>query len=194
MYSLNRPDTEEIDRLICECRRQSAFQTTGDVPRLAPPGHWLNHGAGEVGAGPAAFAAAREALRQWEMFPAWVSVNAQGLPAEVGCIAATTARCLGVWTTNCCRVVEVTDREDCFTFTYATVASHAVRGAERFAVTWNRATDVVSYEVHSIARPADLVVWLAFPWFRRIQRRFASDSPRALRESVNRRLSDRSTE
>lgn len=188
MYSLSRPDPLTIERFIRQREAAPAFQSTGGIPQPAPTGFRFNHGTGPLGTGMKTFQAARDAMRDWQMFPPWAYVRHFDRPPTAGQTVAVTAQCLGVWTTDCCRIVDVTDRENCFAFTYATVEDHAVSGAERFAVYRDRATDRVTYEVASIARPSHWIIWVAYYWFRRIQKRFARESPAVLRAAVERRL------
>jgi hypothetical protein len=49
----------------------------------------------------------------------------------------------------------------------------------------------VWFGIHAVARPRDLVVWLAFPWLLRLQRRFVREAPEAIRRGVDRRLAAR---
>jgi uncharacterized protein (UPF0548 family) len=189
MYRLRRPTAEllrsELDRQ-CGC---AVYQTTAVVADPPPPGFRPNRGRSELGRGRWVFAVAREALRHWEMFPGgWVWVEPEGGPVQLDQTVAVVARCLGMWTVNCCRVVDVTDQPRQFAFTYATTSRHALAGAERFSVTWHEEDDSVWYDVYSIARPRDVRVWGVYPWFRRVQRRFAVESPRALQAAVARRL------
>jgi uncharacterized protein (UPF0548 family) len=121
------------------------------------------------------------------MFPGgWLFIEPSE-PQRVGRTVSVVARCLGIWTVNCCRVVDVTDEPRRFAFTYATVEDHAVAGAEQFSVEW-RGDDEVWYEVRSVSRPRDWRVWLVYPWFRRLQVRFGRESPECLRRAVFRRL------
>ena len=54
---------------------------------------------------------------------------------------------------------------------------------ERFTVEWNRADDSVWYDLWSFSRPGHPLARLAGPYVRRLQRRFAEDSLRAMAEA-----------
>jgi uncharacterized protein (UPF0548 family) len=55
-----------------------------------------------------------------------------------------------------------------------------VEGEERFLVEWTKADDAVAYDVTAWSRPRRLLVRLARPLARRVQRRFARDSLAAM--------------
>jgi uncharacterized protein (UPF0548 family) len=184
MYRLSRPSVAALREFIARQSERLAFQSAGTIPDPPLPGFHANQGMAQVGSGRAAFEAAREAVRNWKMFPGgWVDVEANGQPVHLGQTVAVVAPCLGIWTVNCCRVVDVTDAGRTFAFTYATTDQHALAGAERFELEW-RDDDSVWFGIHAIARPRDWRVWLAYPHLRRLQRRFAIESPRAVQRAI----------
>lgn len=177
MYRLTRPSPEQLRDLIARQSLQPVYQAGGTIPDPPPAGFRINRGSACVGRGGADFAAAREAVRRWQMFPPeWVQLESLGAAAHAGQTVAVVARCLGLWTANCCRVVHVDERERGYAFTYATTDQHAIEGAERFAVEW-REDDSVWFDIHAVFRPRDACVWLAYPPMRRLQRRFLEEAP-----------------
>ncbi len=186
MYLLRPPSIDRLNEFIARQSARPVYQQEAEIADPPPPGFHANRGAACIGRGQQDFLDAREGVRQWRMFPEeWVRVEAQGQPVHLGQTVAVIAPCLGVWTVNCCRVVEVTDAERTFAFTYATTDEHALAGAERFQLEW-RPDDSVWFGIHAIARPRDAAVWLVFPWFRHLQRRFAVKSPQALQRAIAR--------
>jgi uncharacterized protein (UPF0548 family) len=148
----------------------------------APPGFDLDRRRLRLGEGELCFAAACEAVRRWRQFDlGWVTLEPGDAPLAVGTVVATRTRLCGLWWLNACRVVAVEDgaaEEDGgrrFGFTYATLEGHVERGEERFRVDLD--TDgAVWYDLAAVSRPACWLTRFAYPWMRRLQRRFALDS------------------
>ena len=190
MYLLHRPTPAEVSRYRDSQRGRPVFQRQGDIPDPPPPGFHANRGSTRVGLGSANFEAACDAVRRWEMFPGdWLSVDTHGETVACGVTAAVVARCLGIWTVNCCRVVDVQESDRRFAFTYATTDQHALEGAERFTVDW-RGDDTVWFSINAIARPCDWIVRVGLPLVKRLQRRFAVESPQAVERSIKRRVAN----
>ena len=70
--------------------------------------------------------------------------------------------------------------ENVAAFGYGTLAGHPESGEERFEVRFDPQTGAVSYEIQAFSRPALLLSRLGYPFARRVQRRFAEASARAL--------------
>jgi uncharacterized protein (UPF0548 family) len=70
-------------------------------------------------------------------------------------------------------------------FAYGTLPEHGERGEERFTVEWRREDDSVFYELYAFSRPNHLIARLGYPLARRLQRRFARDSLRAMLHATN---------
>ena len=184
MYRLRPPSADQIRAFIAQEAIRPAYPVAAEVPDPPPRGFRANRGGGLIGRGSDDFATARSAMRERKMFPGgWVWVESDGQPVHLGQTVAVIAPSLGLWTMNCCRVTDVTDTDRTFAFTYATTAGHGMAGAERFRVEW-RADDTVWFDVYSIARPRDLLIWLGYPLLRHLQKRFAAEAPLALRRAV----------
>ena len=104
---------------------------------------------------------------------------ALGIYGVVGLMVATRTRVCGLWWLNACRVVALEDGavggRRRFGFAYATLEGHVERGEERFRVELD-GDGAVWYELAAVSRPAHWLTRLAYPWVRRLQRRFALDS------------------
>lgn len=182
MYGLTRFSDDRLRQLSARAASQPGFAVSPGLEGPVPDGFHPNPGSGEVGFGPEDFELAKAAIRDWRMFPDWVLLWPRG-PIAVGEIAIAGTRVLGVWAANACRIAQIIDEPRRFGFVYATVAGHALEGAERFIV--HRAPDDrVTYEVFSISRTASLIPRLTLPILRGIQRRFARDSVAAMRAAV----------
>jgi len=152
----------------------------GDVPS----GFVIDHNRVRLGLGLAAFERARAAVRRWEMFHlGWVHLCWPSTPIVANTTVAVLIRQFGVWLSNACRIVylvEQTGDLHRFGFAYGTLPDHAESGEERFTVEWNRSDDSVWYDLLAVSRPNHLLARLGYPYARRLQRRFASDSLRAM--------------
>ena len=189
MYSLTRFTDARLRQLASVVHDRPAFASAPGLEGPVPAGFHPNPGSGEIGIGSEDFERAKEAIRGWRMFPDWVLLWPRG-PIAVGEIAIAGTRVLGVWAANACRIVQVIDEPQRFGFVYATVAGHALEGAERFVATLER-DDRVTYEVFSISRTASLIPRLTLPLLRQIQRRFAADSVAAMQAAVRESRGDR---
>lgn len=190
---LVRPGTAEI-RASLERKADAplSFVPDGGPGRgpdgPAPPGFDLDQRRVRLGEGERCFAAAREALRRWRQFDlGWVSLEPADAPVEIGTVVVTRTRLCGLWWLNACRVVAVEDAAPSgdgggvrrFGVTYATLGGHVERGEERFRVELDP-EGAVWYEVTAVSRPGHWLTRLAYPWVRRLQRRFALDSLAAM--------------
>ena len=178
MLSLRPPSDQTVfewmARLGEPCTRDDA------IPNPAPPGTRRNAGQVAVGHGERCYDAARRRVLMWETAPGgWCRFVADGR-ARVGQRVAVVARVLGLAVTNACEVVGVRTFESgdwsVTAVTYATLPGHDMTGAEQFRVSWDRTTDVVTYDIASYARPQSWLGWLGLPYVRHLQRRFVAES------------------
>jgi len=187
-FSLHKPAPPEI-RAFLDRQRELPFSYPHvEASRHAPPARWVvDHNRVRLGHGPAAWDAARAAIRSWQMFRlGWVEVHGTEAPLAPGLAVAPVAHAFGFWFLNACRVVYLIDEEGPvrrFGFAYGTLADHAERGEERFLVEWQE-DDSVWYDLLAFSRPGHWLVWLGFPFVRRLQKRFAADSLAAMRRAV----------
>ncbi len=160
----------------------SAGATRDDGP--APPGYDHDRNREELGRGESVFAAAKEGIRQWHMFPApLATIEPKGIPIAVGEIAGVVIRVFGLWFLNAARIVYVIDEPRRFGFAYGTLPGHAERGEERFLVEW-MPDDTVVYTIIAFSRPRYWMARLAKPISRMLQRRFVRLSKQRMRELV----------
>ena len=137
-----------------------------------------------LGEGGETFDRAVAALRAWKMFDVgWVRILPAAAPLEVGTTVAVLARHYGFWSLNACRIAYLIEEDDgdvrrCG-FAYGTLPEHGERGEERFTVEWRR-DDSVYYDLYAFSRPRSLLARAGYPLARRLQRRFARDSLRAM--------------
>ena len=113
------------------------------------------------------------------MFPApWTRVVAPRPVVAAGDTVAMVAHAFGWWL-NSCRIVYVIDAPNAFGFAYGTLAAHVERGEERFSIEMKE-DGTVWYDLFAFSRPRYWPVRIAKPLARRLQRRFARESLRAM--------------
>ena len=137
-----------------------------------------------LGKGDAVWEAAKQAIRQWRMFPApWTFITPSDAPIQPGTTVAMSARVWGIWWLNSCRIVYTMDEPDRFGFAYGTLPGHVERGEEIFMV--ERADDgTVRYVIKAFSRPRLWLARLAYPVARAHQRKFVRDSKAAMLQFV----------
>jgi uncharacterized protein (UPF0548 family) len=143
----------------------------------------------QLGVGAETFERAKVAVQRWTMFRFdWLQLCWPDAPIEVGSTVAVMTRALGVWSLNACRIVYLINEEgpvQKFGFAYGTLPGHAERGEERFWVEWHHLDNTVWYDILAFSRPDQLPAKLAYPYVRRLQKRFAVDSKRAMVRATN---------
>jgi len=175
--------------------------TAEKLPASAPPLLTLNAGLtpsqplpfafahdlsrSNIGHGPAAFAAARQAFQRWAMFDlGWVRVANPDAPIAKGQLVAVEARTLGLWTLSLSRILEVVDTPLRFGFLYSTTALHVEEGEERFILDLDPPTGEVTYLIEAVSRPRSPLARLGLPIARHFQHRFARGSHRRMANEV----------
>jgi uncharacterized protein (UPF0548 family) len=141
-----------------------------------------------LGTGRSRFEAAGEALFAWRHFEIrWLQIYGAVAPARPGQVVATLVGLPGFWWLNPCRVVWTHRPEepvDSVGFAYGTLPGHAECGEERFVVSFDPENGRVTYEIAAFSRPATPLSKLGYPFARRLQRRFARASARALTQGL----------
>ena len=190
MLLLREPSDAKIRRFLDGQRSLPfSYPEVGASRDGAPPGYPVNQYRGRLGAGPETFARAMGAIRHWKMYETgWTRLLWPDAPVSDGTVVGVLGRHLGLWSLNACRIVyEYEDKEpslERYGFAVGTLPDHVERGEERFTVEWNAADDSVFYELFAFSRPAHPLVKVASPLARLIQRRFALDSLRSMKEAV----------
>src|SRR5262245_2565198 len=183
--TLRKPTPPEIQSFLSRQEGHSFSYPHVEATRHTPPAGWfVDHNRICLGHGPAAWDAARAAIRSWQMFRiGWVEIQGADAPLAPGLDVAPLAHAFGAWFLNACRVVYLIEEERRFGFAYGTLPDHAERGEERFLVEW-REDDSVWYDLLAFSRPGHWLVWLGLPVVRRPQKRFAAGSLNAMKNAV----------
>jgi uncharacterized protein (UPF0548 family) len=209
MWSLTAPSGDEIRAFLArQAERPFSYPGVGltrALPGAEPPaGFDLDHNRIRLGEGEADFAAARQAIDRWTMFPrGWTRIVGHGEPdpetgappIREGTVVAMIARALGLSWRSSCRIVYVLDGRELnqdgdqdggvrrYGFAYGTLPGHVEYGEERFSV--ERLPDgSVWYDLLAFSRPHYWAARLAKPLARRLQRRFVRDSQAQMRRAV----------
>jgi uncharacterized protein (UPF0548 family) len=186
--SLRRPSRSKIEAFLALAERSSfSYPEVGATRAADPIGYRVLDRRIELGHGDEVFARAREALLAWEHFHlGWVELAWPSTPVREGSVVAIIGRFAGTFWLNASRVVWVHDEgatgRSCG-FAYGTLQSHIEQGEERFVVSRD-SNDVVSYEIHSFSRPANMLGRIAAIPLVRLQRRFLVDSGSAMQRAA----------
>ena len=158
--------------------------TWGRPPGQPPAGYVRDHHRVRLGEGPRDFDRACAAFRGWAMFDlGWIGAWPPNAPIVEGAVVAVVAHGFGVWAAFTCRVIRVWEDRgpvESLGFTYGTLPGHLLAGEERFEVGWDRRDGSVWFDILADSRPAGLPGHAAYPLIRRVQRRFAPASLRAM--------------
>jgi uncharacterized protein (UPF0548 family) len=181
VFLLSRPDESRIRRILASQQALDfSYPDIGATRGELPGGYAVLRGRVDLGHGSAAFARAMNSLLRWKMFDVpgvhlcWPDALVRPETA-----VAVLVKHFGFWSLNCCRIVYVIDEDGPvrrFEFGYGTLPEHAEQGEERFTIEWNRASDLVSYDILSFSRPGNAAVKFAYPVARLLQRRFLRNS------------------
>lgn len=175
MILLHRPSTDELLRYL-DAQADSTLSYVGPSVEddFAPRGYKLAKHFFVVGHGIAAFERARASVMSWQVFGhSWLQLFAATKPPDVGKNVAFRIDGPGVTILNACRVTEVCDQESgtgrTYSFTYATLPDHMVRGIERFEITWRGCDDAVTYTICAYFQAHHLLFKLGYPFARWLQ-------------------------
>jgi uncharacterized protein (UPF0548 family) len=190
---LRRPSAAEIASLLGAERLPFSYPEVGatakldsrDVPEPLPSRYDLDRHRFVLGHGRAVLERARAALLAWRQLEIpWLELHGGGA-VRSGQVVATLTSVGGLWFLNPCRVVYVdSSSPDFVAYAYGTLRGHVESGEERFAVTFDAASDEVRYEITAFSRPAVALVKLGYPIARRLQKRFAASSARTLLRAI----------
>jgi uncharacterized protein (UPF0548 family) len=188
LFLFSRPDESRIRTILASQRtRDFSYPEVGASLGDLPAGYAVLSGRVDLGRGAAAFDRAVQVLRQWKMFDVPDIQLCWPVPIRPGEAVAVVIKHFGFWSLNCCRIVYVVDEDGPirrFGFAYGTLPQHAERGEERFCLEWDRASNLVCYDILSFSRPGNFAVGGAYPLARRLQRKFLQRSLAVMAESV----------
>jgi uncharacterized protein (UPF0548 family) len=181
------PSDEEVRAFLQSVERSTfSYADVGATRDAGRPAGFKNydHNRVELGRGAETWERAKAAIRGWKMFEhSLTKIFWPDTPLVAGNSVGMLAHHLGFHSLSACRVVYVIDEPTRFGFAYGTLPAHAESGEERFLVEWDRATDVVSYDLYAFSRPRAMLAKIAAPYARSLQRQFVKLSKEAMVEA-----------
>jgi uncharacterized protein (UPF0548 family) len=194
MFYIRRPSPQQI-RSLLDSQANLRISYDPELARqawagLKPEGLALRQYRVLLGHGEETFAAARDAIDAWRMFPRRMTMPwPDRVPIAVGHDVAIVCRTWGMWSILPSRIVAVHRQSGAmerYGFTYGTLPAHVECGEERFTVAWDRGTDEVWYELAAFSRNQWWLAKVGRPFVRYQQKRFVALSLSAMVEAVNR--------
>src|SRR5258708_5698408 len=192
MFFVSRPTADLVQHFLAG--QESAQFSYPDVGKsrdgLGPRRYVRDHNRVQIGSGIETFERAKLAIREWKMFALpWVQLCWPGLPIRVGTNVAIVISHFGFWSLNAARIVYLLEEHGAcerYGFAYGTLREHGESGEERFSVEYHAEDDSVWYDLLAFSRP-NLAARLAYPFTRRLQKRFAKESMTAMKAHVEAR-------
>ena len=202
MISFRKPSTESLRRILAaESQLDFTYTgigtTAGDTASLLAPqtslpvGYVVDRTRVELGKGAQVFESAQVALRGWQQFSlGWLEAFPNDTAIRQGETVLVLARAFGLWWTNAARIVyaidEQSDAAHRFGFAYGTLPGHVESGEERFLIEWDRATDIVWFDILAFSRPRHFLSRLGYRRVRAMQKRFGQQSAAAMQRASQR--------
>lgn len=179
------PSNAQLDKFLADAAQSDySYAEVGASLNEVPAGYNVDHNRVLLGKGEANMHRAAAALREWKMFDlGWVRVYPATPAIREDENVAVLARWVNLYFVNACRIVDTIHEHtpiQRFGFVYGTLRDHAERGEERFQVEWDRHTDEVWYDILAFSQPNQLLARIGYPFARRLQKRFATDSKAAM--------------
>jgi len=189
VFLVKRPDHELILRTAEKYRHTELAYTQAGWTReyRCPKGFTTNRSSAVIGSGEPVFQRAKAAICDYQMLQfGWIQTVGPQEPLARNSVVCILARHRGLYSLNVARVIYVDNSQpDRFGFAYGTTQEYPLAGEERFTVSIDGTTGEVTYDIFSFSRPLSLLLWLALPSLRRVQRRFCRDSTNALRNACH---------
>lgn len=197
MFLAKKPTPARVRELIAAQNNVAlSYPEIGATRTTPPPGYTVDHNRVQLGSSEDTFKQAVAAIRSWKQFDlGWVEAVPNATPIELNAAVGVLARHFGFWSLNISRIVYLIDEQgpvEKFGFAYGTLASHVERGEERFTIEWHRDDDSVWYDILAFSRPNQFMIRLSRPLARRLQKRFAKDSMKAMTAAVRDEGADQS--
>ncbi len=187
LFQIRHPNRAQVLAVLEDCAGAPfSYPEIGSAGGAPPEGYAVDRYSADLGRGDEVLERTRAAIWAFAMYPPrWTSIITLGekpTPAP-DLVFASVIHHLGFWSINPGRVIETIDQEDCAGFSFGTLPGHSKCGEERFRVVCDH-DGTVRFEALAFSRPAALLARLGVPLARGLQRRFARDAKRAMRDSA----------
>lgn len=185
--SFSLPSSDKLEQHWQTQKKQHfAYPEVGSSAQVFPSGYDHDREATLLGFGDVVFEKAKQALRNWAMFPsAWTRIFPANTPLQQGNEVLVLFRLFGLWWwRNSSRIVYLIDEPARFGFAYGTLPAHIEKGEEIFQVEL-RDDGSVWYSIQAFSKPNRWYVWLVYPLARAYQRKFRRDSFRAMEREIS---------
>ncbi len=185
MFLLRRPGEERVSRAFALGEGADFNYESGGATLERPPSWFFrNDTCVGLGQGERCWLRANEALRRWRVTRLdWCEFLSLTDEPEPGQTVVARVSHLGFWSLQTSRIVEVRCEPRLYSFNIRTLKRHDEQGEERFEVEWLPSGDV-RFRIRSYSRPAHLAGWLALPYVRYLQRRFARDAVHTMQSLI----------
>lgn len=182
-FQFSFPTTAQLDALI---ENQRSAELTYNKYNLQRYDHDKNQVL--LGSGSEVWAAAKQAMKQWAMFPdGWAKIYYQNPTFKKGDIVVMNARVFGIWWLNAARILTVLDDDNHFGFAYGTLPNHVEMGEEVFQILMNEHGEVY-YSITAFSRPRFWAVRWTYPLSRYFQKKFVKDSLQKMKKITDEQL------
>lgn len=190
MWSIKKPFLDSIRSFIArQAKLDFTYSAVGATATTPPVGYTVDHTRIKLGEGEDVFQSGIAALRRWDHFNlGWVEAWPPETPIQSSEVIAVMGHAVGLWWLNCCRIVYVVDEAgpiNQYGFAYGTLPGHIESGEERFVIEWDQSDNSVWYDILAFSRPNQMLIRLAYPVVRRLQKRFGRDSAMAVFKAIN---------
>ena len=185
MFLTHRPKASDFEKFLDQSRDLSLSYHPVGIAKAGGAGFHFDTASAVIGQGEAAFARARQALREWRQIDfGWVHLVPLDASLEPGTNVVVVIEHLGFWSLNGCRIVySVGDGQTSFGFAYGTLTNHAEMGEEIFEVSMTE-SDEVTYRIRAASRPRAFLARMGYPYTRISQARFRRDSIAAMKRAI----------
>ena len=185
MVQLFKPTKEQLEDFLKKSRKLSfSYKEVGATKTDFPKGYDHDINEIEIGYGEEVWQAAKNAIRNWKMFPGvWADIWPRDTPIEKGKVVVMIVRVFGLWWKNSCRIVYTFDEPNRFGFAYGTLTNHIEKGEEIFFVEKDDKGRVF-YKIQAFSTPRIWLVKLTYPIGRFLQRKFVKESKENMKEVV----------
>ncbi len=186
MFLLTEPEGKKIEALLqSQAGKPFSYVEVGASRGSSPSGYNVDHNRVLLGHGRETFSKTISAVNDWKMFDlGWVGLNPPRPAVKPGEVVAVLVRHLGFWSINISRIVYTIQETERYGFAYGTLPCHAERGEESFMVEYDSQTDEVWYDLYAFSKPGHLLARLGYPFSRQLQKRFARESLKAMKDAV----------